>query len=81
MSTASLVMGILSIVCCCCGWVGIVFSVLGIIFAMVSREEGSMNNQSKAGLILSIIGIVLAVLVIVLFVGLEFMAVGSPWYE
>ena len=53
MSIASLVMGILSLVCCCCGYVGIALGALGIIFALLSRQDEPMNTQAKVGLILS----------------------------
>lgn len=71
MSTASLVMGILSLVSCCCTWIGIVFGVLGIVFALMSRTDGQMDGQAKAGLILSIIGIVLDILIIILVIFLQ----------
>lgn len=62
MATASLVMGILSIVftCCCCG--GFIFGSLGIIFALLSRVDHTMEGRAKAGLITSIIGMVLTVI-------------------
>ena len=67
MATASLVMGILSLVCCWCGYVGIAFGSLGIIFALLSKRDEPMSGQAKTGLTLSIIGLVLAVIAIVLF--------------
>lgn len=67
MAIASLVMGILSLVGCCCGGVGTVFGALGITFALLSRGEEPMNTHAKTGLTLSIIGICLGVLVVVLF--------------
>ena len=66
MATASLVMGILSLICCCCGYAGIVFGALGIVFALLSKKDGPMCSQAKTGLTLSIIGLVLAVVSIVL---------------
>lgn len=75
LSTVSMVMGILSLVGCCCGWVGIVFGVLGIIFALMSKEGAPMNGQAKAGFILSIISIVLSIIGIILVVVLEIFAV------
>lgn len=58
MATASLVMGILSLCSiCCCMLFGVVFGVLGIIFAIMSKKGDRMDSQAKAGLILSIIEI------------------------
>ena len=76
MATASLVMGILSLCSiCCCMLFGIVFGVLGIIFAIMSKKGDRMDGQAKAGLILSIIGIAVTVLVIIFFVAIEVFAV------
>lgn len=76
MATAALVMGILSLCSiCCCMLFGIVFGVLGIIFAIMSKKGDRMDGQAKAGLILSIIGIAVTVLVIIFFVAIEVFAV------
>ena len=55
---ASLVMGILSIVMCCCG-VGALFSILGIIFGCIQQrdEYGQKPGQAIAGIITSCIGL------------------------
>lgn len=66
MAIASLVMGILSLVCCCCCYIGIAFGALGIIFALLSRQEEPMDTQAKVGLILSCIGVALNVVSIIL---------------
>lgn len=60
---ASLVMGILSILTCCCTITGILFGILGIIFYFVQAKdsEGKRPTQATIGLILSIIGIVIAI--------------------
>ena len=60
---ASLVMGILSIVTCCCTITGILFGILGIIFSCVQAKdsEGKKPTQATVGLVLSIIGVVIAV--------------------
>ena len=59
-ATASLVMGIISIVCSCC-CIGIPFSALGIIFAYISKTNETMEKSAKTGLITSVIGIVLSI--------------------
>ena len=66
MSSASLVMGILSLLCCCCGYAGIAFGALGIIFALLSRQEKPMDTQAKIGLALSCVGVALAVISVLL---------------
>lgn len=76
MATAALVMGILSLCSiCCCMLFGIVFGVLGVIFAIMSKKGDRMDGQAKAGLILSIIGIAVTVLVIIIFAAIEVLAV------
>ena len=76
MATASLVMGILSLCSiCCCMLFGVVFGVLGIIFAIMSKKGDRMDSQAKAGLILSIIGVAVTVLIIIFFVVIEVLAV------
>lgn len=71
MATASLVMGILAVVTCCCYFVAFIFGGLGIIFALLSRTDEKMCGQAKAGLILSIVGFVIVAL---LWVGVWFLA-------
>ncbi len=71
MAIASLVMGILSLLCCCCGYAGIGFGALGIIFALLSRKEEPMCTHAKTGLILSIIGIAITVIVVIFFIFAE----------
>ena len=76
MATASLVMGILSLCSiCCCMLFGVVFGVLGIIFAIMSKKGDRMDSQAKAGLILSIIGVAATMLIIIFFVVIEVLAV------
>ena len=71
MALASLVMGIMSLVCCCCSWLGTPCGALGIIFALLSRSDEPMSSQAKTGLILSIIGIALGVIMIFLLAGAQ----------
>ena len=63
MVTASLVMGILSIVLMCCG-LSYVFGALGIIFALLSRKDGPMDSQAKIGIGLSIAGSVIGIVIV-----------------
>ena len=61
LATASLVMGIISIVSilCCCPFV---FSAIGIVLALISKgAEQTLRPRAKTGLILSITGLVISV--------------------
>ncbi|MCR5210307.1 MAG: DUF4190 domain-containing protein [Lachnospiraceae bacterium] len=57
---AALVLGIISIVCCCCGLLDSVFAVIGLILAIVGNQKNKAG-LGKAALIISIIGLVLSV--------------------
>ena len=66
MAMASLILGILSIVmCCCCGF-GIILGAIGIVLAILSRGREPMETSAKAGFCLSIGGIVLGIAVLIL---------------
>lgn len=65
LAVAALVVGILSILTCCCGIGGIVFGCTGIFLAVMSKERSPMQTNAKVGLILSIIGVILGFLVII----------------
>ena len=58
-SVASMVVGILSVVCCCFGYTGIIFGIGAIIFSIVARKTlGYFEGMSIAGLVLGIFGLV-----------------------
>lgn len=81
MATASLVMGILSIVLSCCCCMCSVFGGLAVLFACLSKTDGPFDGKALAGLITGIIGILLG---FVGFIGwLVFVAyqesVGTDW--
>ena len=58
-SVASLVMGIVSLFTCLFGWASIVFGVIAIAFALISRFSlGYFDGKSIIGLILGIFGTV-----------------------
>ena len=68
---ASLVMGILSILgCCCYGLAGIIFGILGIIFGCIQQkaEYGKKPGMAIAGIITSAVGLILGIIVILCFV-------------
>lgn len=65
-SVGSLVIGILSVLCCCLEWPGAIFGVLAIVFSIISRKKlGYFDGLSIAGLILGICGVVFSVCMIV----------------
>lgn len=71
MATASLVLGILSLIGACCAWAGIVCGALGIMFALLSRADEPMSGRARIGLATSVAGLVLGMVVILvlLFTG------------
>lgn len=68
MASASLVLGILSLVMCFTCFPGAAIGVLAIIFAVLSRKGEQMNGQAKAGLTLGIISMVLVLVAVILMV-------------
>ena len=65
-SVASMVLGILSILCCCFTYVPLVLSVLAIVFSIVSRRNlGYFDGMAIAGLVMGIIGFIFSVVAIV----------------
>ena len=77
MATASLVLGILSVVLCCCGGFGIILGAIGIVLAILSRGREPMETSAKVGLGLSIGGIVLSIIVLVM----AFAAMGNGGFS
>lgn len=71
-SVAAMIMGIASVVLLCCGGSGIPVGILGLIFALLSRETRRMNTQAKIGFGLSLGGIGLAVVFLILNILLIF---------
>lgn len=61
MATASMVLGILSIVLACCCFLGFMLGALAILFACLSKVDDHMEGKAKAGLTTGIIGILLGV--------------------
>ena len=58
-SVASMVVGILSVVCCCFGYTGVIFGIGAIILSIVARKTlGYFEGMSIAGLVLGIFGLV-----------------------
>lgn len=66
-ATASLVLGILSLVTCCCIYSALPFGALAIIFALLSRGgEMTMDSRGMTGLGLGIAGLVLTIVIFII---------------
>ncbi|MCI8814409.1 MAG: DUF4190 domain-containing protein [Lachnospiraceae bacterium] len=77
MALASLLLGILSLVLCCCGGFGVILGAVGIVLAILSRGNEPMETSAKVGLGLSIGGIVLGIIVLVM----SFVVAGSDQFR
>ena len=78
----SLIMGILSLVFACCGG-SLIFGIVGIITAIVSKSKsstGKLSGMAIAGLIMSIVGVVAGLIAAVMFL-LPLIAGGSGAFE
>lgn len=77
---AGLVLGIISIVACCCyGVAGIVFGIAGLVCSIMGNKENK-HGVGTAGLICSIIGIVIFVIFIVFYIILFFIGEGFEYF-
>jgi uncharacterized membrane protein len=69
----SLVLGILSVVCCCLTELGLVIGIAAIVFALVSRKmNGYFDSFAITGLIFGIFGAVLCAIVMVIVLSPQF---------
>ena len=76
-SVVAIVFGILSILCCCMNYIGIIVGALSIVFAIISRKKlGYFDTTSIVAIIVAIFGIVLSLAVIIVSV----VVVNSPEY-
>lgn len=83
MGTAALVLGIVGIVLMCAYGIGLIPSVLAIIFGkigMTKADQGVANNRgsAKAGFILGIVGIALALIGLLVVIVLFVVAANAP---
>ncbi len=67
---ASLILGVVSLVLCCCCPVSIVTSILAIVFAILSRQGQPMNGKALGGMICGIVSIAITVVSIVFTVAM-----------
>ncbi len=67
-SIASMVLGILSVVCCCINlypfffFIPMVFAVLAIIFKVIAKRKGATDGMATTGLICGLAGLIISVL-------------------
>lgn len=64
---AATVLGVLSILCCCCLGLGFVFSIIGMIFSIICLVKGTGSGKTFGivGLILNGIGLLLGLYMII----------------
>ncbi len=65
--TATLVMGILSLVFGC-GIIGLVFAIIGLVFSSQAKKAGVESGKVKGGKICSIIGLVLGIIALIIMI-------------
>lgn len=58
MALASLICGIVAVVCNCCG----IANILAIIFGLVAKSKGSKDTKATIGIILGAVSIVLGII-------------------
>ena len=68
MAIASMVLGILSVICCCAGFLGVLPGVIGLILAIICFSKGNKGGMAVAGLVLNIIGVALAVVALIIVI-------------
>lgn len=69
MQIASLVLGILGILACCCyGIPGVLFGIIGLILAIIGNQKSSNKGIGIAGLVCSIIAIIFGALASVYYI-------------
>lgn len=63
---ASLVLGILSVVCCCADYLALIMSVLALVFGFLSiKKQEASKSLAIAGMILGGIGLLLFIITII----------------
>ena len=65
---AAMVLGIISITCCCVFGAPIIFAVLAVVFAIITLSKGA-NGFAIAGLVTGCIGVILNGLMLLLIFG------------
>lgn len=67
LAIASLVCGILGLVCCCCGFFGLLLSIAGIVLGVISiKQEGEGQGMAIAGIVCGGIGALITIIAMAL---------------
>ena len=87
-SIGSMVCGIVGLILCWIPFVGLILSVLGIVFYMLAKKNmlpGQQNGMATAGLVCGIIGLVISAIVTIITcvaIGVASYALSSyPWWD
>ena len=73
-----LVLGIVSIVAGCCGWVAFLTGIPGLVCSILSRKQGK-TGMSVAGIICSAIGILIGVVMTIMGVAVMMLIGGTAY--
>lgn len=65
MAIGSLVLGILSIVCCAAWYVSAVLALVGLVLGIIAKSKGN-GGMATAGIVLSAIGLVFMIVIVVM---------------
>ena len=78
----SLILGIISLLCCCTGIIGMIIGAVGIILAVIGNKAGK-HGVGTGGLVCSIIGFILALIILGLSVLTSYAIPRdmNDWYE
>ena len=68
-SVICLVLSLMSLVCCCTGFISLLFAAVSIAFAIVSRKHlGYFDTMSIVGLVVAIVGLVFSLFMIAVWI-------------
>ncbi len=72
MAIGSLICGILSLICCCCGWMSVILGIVAIILGVLSKKgEGKMSGMALGGVICGAVGAGLALISAILSIAMS----------
>lgn len=79
LAIGGMVLGIISLVCCCTGWIGIVVGIVGLVLSIISivKKKGG-KGMAIAGIICAAIGLVLSAFILLFSAGVNSLS-PSEW--
>lgn len=80
LQVVGLVCGIIGIISCCAGFIGIIFAIVGLVCAILGNRQGK-TSIGTAGLVCSIIAIILNVISLFLLSAIFFEALREAILE